>query len=163
MRLTAGMLREIIKEEVTKVRRARLREAGTNPDFVSGDLEMSRDKAEKWLQNCDPEQVLVQDIVDPETGEVYAHAGETCEMARQFLAPPTPDEALDALKELAANEIGAGEDLGTAIDIAKGFKLDNLAIWKEALKSSVIKNMYYDPDMNFENIDDTLAYYLAET
>ena len=159
MRLTAGMLRQIIKEEVSRT----LSENERVMRMSSESMEMSRAEAEEWLRSCDPRQVLDQDIFDPETGEIYAHAGETCEMARQLLNPPNPDEALDALKKLVANEIGVGEDLGTAIDIAKGFKLDNLAIWKAALKSSAIKNMHYDPDMDFENIDDTLAYYLAET
>ena len=159
MRLAAGMLRQIIKEEVSRT----LSENERVMRVSSEPMEMSRAEAEEWLRSCDPRQVLDQDIFDPETGEIYAHAGETCGIARQLLNPPNPDEALDALKKLVANEIGAGEDLGTAIDIAKGFKLDNLAIWKAALKSSVIKNMYNDPDMDFENIDDTLAYYLAET
>jgi len=72
MRLTVGMLRRIIKEEVARTLSENERVMSSEP------MEMSRAEAEEWLQNCDPEQVLDQDIFDPETGEIYAHAGEPC-------------------------------------------------------------------------------------
>ena len=75
-----------------------------------------------------------------------------------------PDEALEMLEDLAAEEMGtAGGDLGTAIDIAMGFKVSYPKEWKAALTTRRIKNMYYeDEGLEFENINDALARFLAE-
>ena len=68
------------------------------------------------------------------------------------------------LEDLAAEEMGAaGGDLGTAIDIAMGFKVSYPKEWKAALTSQRIKDMYYEDEaMEFDTISDALARFLAE-
>ena len=77
-----------------------------------------------------------------------------------------PDEALADLEEEAADMMGeAHGDLGTAIDLALGLKLNDPKKWSAALKTQRIKEFYYDQDSygdSFRSKDDALATWLAE-
>jgi hypothetical protein len=145
MKLTAGRLKKIIKEEVNR---------------VLGEME---------IVNADSGEILTVEKLPPKYGSrltkvdgypaLYDPDFES--LRRDFTLGP--DQALDILEDLAANEMGAvGGDLGVAIDIAMGFKMSYPKEWKAALTSQRVKDMYYDSDMNFHTVDDALARFLAE-
>lgn len=145
MKLTAGQLKKIIKEEVNR---------------VLGEME---------IVNADSGEILTVEKLPPKYGgrltkvDGYpALYDPDFESLRRDLTLD-PDQALDTLEDLAADEMGAaGGDLGTAIDIAMGFKMSYPKEWKAALTSQRVKDMYYDSDMNFHTVDDALARFLAE-
>ena len=146
MKLTAGQLKKIIKEEVNR---------------VLGEME---------IVNADSGEILtVEKLPTKYGGRLTKVDGYPAlydpdfESLRRDLTLD-PDQALDTLEDLAADEMGAaGDDLGTAIDIAMGFKMSYPKEWKAALTSQRVKDMYYDSDMNFRTVDDALARFLAET
>jgi hypothetical protein len=162
MKLTAGMLRQIIKEEVSRT----LSENERVMRMSSESMEMSRAEAEEWLRSCDPRQVLDQDIFDPETGEIYAHAGETCGIAQQRLNPSpksstmkSPDSYWDdynaALRKFAEewgdSSISDLDPQDVAPDIARNFFSeypewemwsDELDLTEEEILSDVTDHVY---------------------
>jgi hypothetical protein len=147
-RVARSKLQQIISEEVKKVLR---------------EMEM--------IVNADSGEILIVDQLPPKyAGRLTkdesgydALYDQDFEALRRDLALD-PDEALEMLEDYAAEEMGAaGGDLGTAIDIAMGFKLSYPKEWKAALTSQRIKDMYYeDEELEFENINDALARFLAE-
>lgn len=139
MKITQGQLRKIIREEIE-------------------------------ILNADSGEVLAVDRLPPKyTGRLTKADGYDALYDSDFEAlrrdlELDPDEALGMLEDLAAEEIGpAGGDLGTAIDIAMGFKVSYPKEWKAALTSQHIKDMYYeDEGEQFKTISDALARFLAE-
>ena len=139
MKITQGQLRKIIREEID-------------------------------ILNADSGEVLAVDSLDslpPKyTGRLTKADGYDALYDSDFEAlrrdlELDPDEALGMLEDLAAEEMGtAGGDLGTAIDIAMGFKVSYPKEWKAALTSQRIKDMYYYEE--FKTISDALARALAE-
>jgi hypothetical protein len=139
MKITEGQLRKIIREEIE-------------------------------ILNADSGEVLTLDRLPPKyTGRLTKADGYDALYNSDFEALRrdlmlNPDEALGMLEDLAAEEMGAaGGDLGTAIDIAMGFKVSYPKEWKAALTSQRIKDMYYEDEAGeFKTISDALARFLAE-
>lgn len=138
MKITEGQLRKIIREEIE-------------------------------ILNADSGEILTVDHLPPKyTGRLTKADGYDALYNSDFEAlrrdlELDPDEALGMLEDLAAEEIVAGGDLGTAIDIAMGFKVSYPKEWKAALTSQRIKDMYYEDETGeFRTISDALARFLAE-
>ena len=147
MRITQGQLKRIIKEEI-----ARIIKEMEIVNFDSGELLTVDQLPLKYAG------ILMKD----ESG-YDALYNQDFEALRRDLEL-NPDDALGMLEDYAAEEReAAGGDLGTAIDIAMGFKMSYPKEWKAALTAQLIKNMYYeDEELEFDTIDDALARFLAE-
>ena len=138
MKITVGKLRKLIREAIDVV-------------------------------NSETGEVLTVDSLPPEfsgrvkNGELLNVDFRALEKHLQL----DPDKALDAL-EVRAGEILSGEDdLGVAIDHAKGLEMDMPKEWVAAQKSQRIKEFYMDSlrgdDENyFRSKSDALARWLAE-
>jgi hypothetical protein len=126
-RVTKAQLQRIIKEEISRVIK------------------------EMEIINADSGEVLTVDQLPPKySGRLTKADGYDAlynpdfEALRQDLMLD-PDEALGMLEEEAAEEMGAaGGDLGTAIDIAVGFKISYPDEWKAALRAPRIKGIVSD-------------------
>ena len=126
------------------------------------------------------------DVVNSETGEVLtvdndkfppefeaqlvngALPNKPFDDLRKIVNPVLdPDEALDALEDRAGEILSGEDDLGVAIDHAKGLEMDMPKEWVAAQKSQRIKEFYTDSlrgdDENyFRSKSDALARWLAE-
>jgi hypothetical protein len=147
MRVTSVQLQHIIKEEVFRV----LNEMEI-VNFDSGELLTVDQLPPKYAGRLTKDESGYDALYD-----------QDFEALRRDLELD-PDDALGMLEDYASEEMGAaGGDLGTAIDIAMGFKMSYPKEWKAALAAQRIKNMYYeDEEMEFDTIDDALARFLAE-
>ena len=145
--VTKGQLQRIIKEEVARV----IKEMEI-VNFDSGELLTVDHLPPKYAGRLTKDESGYDALYD-----------QDFEALRRDLELD-PDEALGMLEDLAAEEMGtAGGDLGTAIDIAMGFKMSYPKEWKAALTSRRVKDMYYeDEQLEFDTIDDALARFLAE-
>jgi len=147
MSVTKGQLQRIIKEEVDRV----IKEMEI-VNFDSGELLTVDQLPSKYTGRLTKDESGYDALYD-----------QDFEALRRDLALD-PDEALGMLEDYASEETGAaGGDLGTAIDIAMGFKMSYPKEWKAALTSQRNKDMYYeDEQMEFDTINDALARFLAE-
>jgi len=122
------------------------------------------------------------DIVNSETGEIltvdsvppkFAGRMKNGELLNvDFMAlvkelTLDPDEALRDLEDRAGEIMSGQDDLGTAIDMARGLEMDMPKEWQAALKSKRIAEFYSDSlrgdDENyFRNKSEALARWLAE-
>ena len=122
------------------------------------------------------------DIVNSETGEIltvdsvppkFAGRMKNGELLNvDFMAlvdelTLDPDEALGDLEDRAGEIMSGQDDLGTAIDMARGLEMDMPKEWQAALKSKRIAEFYSDSlrgdDENyFRNKSEALARWLAE-
>jgi len=122
------------------------------------------------------------DIVNSETGEIltvdsvppkFAGRMKNGELLNvDFMAlvkelTLDPDEALRDLEDRAGDPMSGQDDLGTAIDMARGLEMDMPKEWQAALKSKRIAEFYSDSlrgdDENyFRNKSEALARWLAE-
>ncbi len=154
MKITEGQLRKIIREEIE-------------------------------ILNADSGEVLTVDALPPKyAGRLTKADGHDAlynpdfEALRQDLMLD-PDEAVGMLEGYAAEEMeAAGGDLGTAIDIAVGFKISYPDEWKAALRAPRIKGIvsntldddeayaeaeaFLDMQREFRLEDYALAHFLAE-
>jgi len=122
------------------------------------------------------------DIVNSETGEIltvdsvppkFAGRMKNGELLNvDFMAlvkelTLDPDEALRDLEDRAGEIMSGQDDLGTAIDMARGLEMDMPKEWQAALESKRIAEFYSDSlrgdDENyFRNKSEALARWLAE-
>lgn len=122
------------------------------------------------------------DVVNSETGEVLTvdslpsdfsgrvKNGELLNVDFEALREKLqldPDDALDALEARAGEILSGEDDLGVAIDNARGLEMDMPKEWAAAQKSQRIKEFYMDSlrgdDENyFRSKSDALARWLAE-
>lgn len=135
MRISKGQLKKIIAEEVSRV------------------------ISEMDVLNADTVELLAVDALPPKyAGRLTKADGYDALYNPDFEAlrkdlTLDPDAALGMLEEEAAEEMGAaGGDLGTAIDIAVGFKISYPDEWKAAIRASLIKGIVRD------TLDDDEAY-----
>ena len=103
MRLTAGMLRQIIKEEVTKVRRARLRENSwqDNRDQAQTSYDMAIDEMVMDARGLDD---LGTDVLDVARSVVSMYASQNPELVESWfvvLGKDEEDVALDLAGRLS--------------------------------------------------------------
>lgn len=126
-RITKAQLQRIIKEEVSRVIK------------------------EMEIINADSGEVLTVDQLPPKySGRLTKADGYDALYDQDFKALRQdlmldPDEAVGMLEDYAAEEmVTAGGDLGTAIDIAVGFKVSYPKEWKAALTSQRIKGIVSD-------------------
>ena len=99
MKLTAGMLRQIIKEEVTKVRRARLRENSwqDNRDQAQTSYDMAIDEMVMDARDLDD---LGTDVLDVARSVVSMYASQNPELVESWFVVLGKDEE-DVASDLA--------------------------------------------------------------